>query len=124
MATMEQYFLIVPQTPDDLAHLQEQVTEIRHTLEWKGFMLHEVKPAIEADGTEIRWSVPDGREGACEQYEYRKTIDYTREERRAARRSGQRLEPNQFKSILPAGWQVIQPDDPRLQVPPAAEGDQ
>ena len=61
--------------------------------------------------------------GSIERVELHKTLDYNREERRAAKRSGQVLEFNQYKGILPDGYVPIMPDDPRLQDPPAAEGD-
>lgn len=52
-------------------------------------------------------------EGSIERIELHKTLDYNREERRAAKRSGQTLQHNQYKGILPDGYAPIAPDDPR-----------
>ena len=61
-------------------------------------------------------------EGSIEEIELRKTLDYTRAERRAAKQGGQVLQFNQFKGLLPDGYVPINENDPRLQVPPPAEG--
>ena len=61
-------------------------------------------------------------EGSIERVELHKTLDYNRDERRAAKRSGQTLKHNSFKGILPDGFQPIMPDDPRLQASPTPAG--
>lgn len=50
-------------------------------------------------------------EGPIQHVEYRKTLDYNRDERRAAKKSGQELKHNEFKSIIPTGWRVLAPED-------------
>lgn len=121
MPKVEQRFVIVPIVPDEMEATRVFHEEAAAALEHAGFMLHDVvSPAADDEGGEIVWRTPDGRQGPCERREYRKTLDYNREERRAAKRIGQTLEANRFKSILPAGWRVIHPDDPTLQDPPPA----
>lgn len=75
--------------------------DVRDMLEFKGFALKGHKA-----------------EGAIERFEFHKALDYNREERRAAAKSGQILEFNKYKGILPDGYVPIMPDDPRL-APPA-----
>lgn len=78
---------------------QEMIPDLIAKLEHEQFMFHGINYA----------------QGSIEELEFRKTLDYTRAERRAAKKSGQALEFNAFKNILPDGYTPILPDDPRLQ---------
>lgn len=51
--------------------------------------------------------------GSVQVREYRKTMNYSREERRQARKKRRELEPN---NLLPAGMRIVpaNPDDPTL----------
>lgn len=90
----------------------------------QGYMLHRELP----EGFQVQVKTRSGEErtitvgGSVQAFEFRKTLDYNRAERRAAKQSGQDLRVNSFKGILPDGYQPIMPDDPRLQVPPPPAG--
>lgn len=83
-------------------------------LEFQEFMRHRELPEgtqIEVDGQAITAG------GSRQIIEFRKTLDYSRAERRAAKQSGQVLQFNQFKGVLPTGYTPVPHDDPRLKSP-------
>jgi len=84
----------------------EQAADLAEMYASKGFILH-----------------AERSEGSVQRIELRKSLDYSRAERRAAKHSGQVLDFNSFKGILPDGMVPIMPDDPRLQVSAQTEGD-
>lgn len=102
-----------------MAKTSVKIITLKHPLHPRNIADYEsLREMYESQGFVLKGS---RTEGCLERVELHKVLDYSRAERRAAKKSGQVLEFNQYKGILPDGYQPIMPDDPRLQVPEAPQ---
>jgi hypothetical protein len=109
MATVDQKFILLrhPMT----AHDAEQVAAWVSQNEQMNFVFHERLGPVPAGDWLPQDGAHDFTEGTLEQLEYRRTLDYNREERREAKRQKRTLKHNEFKSVVPQGWRVLSPED-------------